>query len=112
MILDERRTVEELQAIEEKLRELVAEMPGPDDGVGWLVLESELYGAYVDLAYLGERSVDEVKSEVFRARDFALEAFRGCKDRKEIVKRTAREAGQYLSRAWHTVQDAGEGERK
>ena len=102
-------TVAELQAIEEKPRELVAEMPGPDDGVRWLILESELYGAYVDLEYLEERSVDEVKSEVSRARDLALEAFRGCMDRKEIVKHTAREAGQYLSRAWHTLQDAYEG---
>ena len=103
-----RVTVAELQAIEGKLRELVAEIPGSDDGVGWLILESELYGAHVDLEYLEERSVDEEKSEVSRARDFALEAFQACMGRKEIVKHTAREAGQYLSRAWHMLQDADE----
>ena len=104
-----RVTIAELQAIEKRLRGLVAELPGLNDGMGWLVLESELYGVYVDLAYLGERSVDEVRLEVSRARDFAFEAMRGCKDRKEIVKHTAREAGQYLSRAWHTLQDVEEG---
>jgi len=98
-------SVAELQELEEKIAGLVAEIPGPGDALEWVILEAELYEMYIELANIGERSIGEVKWQIFNARHFVLRTMRSCEERVPLVKHTAGEAAYCLNQAWHVLQD-------
>jgi len=98
-------TVAELQSLEEKIKGMVGEMPGPGDALAWTILETEFHEMYTDLGDVGKRSVGEVEWQVFNARHFVLEAIRRCETRKQTAKHAAGEAVYCLDRAWHMLQN-------
>jgi len=60
---------------------------------------------FVGLRDLGERSVGEVRWQVFRTRQFILEAMRACEGRKLSAQHAAGEAARCLNQAWHALQE-------